>query len=172
MPHESDRKPLRAVPRETALVPRDAAFEARCRDSFARQGFMALIGAEIVALSPGRCTIAVAARPDLCQQRGFLHGGVTAAIADSAAGYAAYSLMPANSTPLTVEFKINLMAPALGERFLATGQVVRAGRTLSVVEVEVVAEAGGIAKPIARMLGTLMCIENTSDAPAPQETSR
>lgn len=169
---EGDRKPLRAVPRETALVPRDPDFEARVRASFARQGFMALIGAEIVALSPGRCTIAVAARPDLCQQRGFLHGGVTAAIADSAAGYAAYSLMPANSTPLTVEFKINLISPAVGERFLATGQVVRSGRTLTIAEVEVVAEAGGIAKPIARTLGTLMCIENTSDAPAPQETSR
>jgi uncharacterized protein (TIGR00369 family) len=159
------------VPRETALIPRDPDFEARCRDSFARQGFMALIGAEIVSVTAGRCIIAVAARPELCQQRGFLHGGVTAAIADSAAGYAAYSLMPVNSTPLTVEFKINLMSPAVGERFVATGQVIRTGRTLSVVEVEVVAEAGGVAKPIARMLGTLICIENASDGPAPQPVS-
>lgn len=164
---ETERKPLRAVPRESALVPRDPDFEARCRASFGRQGFMALIGARILTLAPGQCCIAVPARPDLCQQRGFLHGGVTAAIADSAAGYAAYSLMPARSTPLTVEFKINLMAPAVGERFLATGQVVRAGRTLSVVEVEVAAEQAGMAKPIARMLATLMCIEDTPDAPAP-----
>jgi uncharacterized protein (TIGR00369 family) len=89
---------------------------------------------------------------------------VTAAIADNAAGYAAYSLMPAGSTPLTVEFKINLMAPAMGERFLAHGAVVRSGRQLTICEVEVVAERGGNTRPIARMLATMICIENTSDA--------
>ena len=73
--------------------------------------------------------------------------------------------MPAGSTPLTVEYKINLMAPAVGERFLATGEVVRAGRTLTIVEAEVVAQADGGEKPIARVLATMMCMENTSDAP-------
>jgi uncharacterized protein (TIGR00369 family) len=171
MDEKADRKAARAVPSETPLVPRDADFEARCRASFARQGFMTLIGAEMISLSPGHCAIAIAAKPELCQQRGFLHGGVTAAIADSAAGYAAYTLMPAGSTPLTVEFKINLLAPAIGERFVAIGKVVRSGKTLSVVEVEVTAQAGDTVKPIARSLGTLMCIENTSDGPAPQGAS-
>jgi uncharacterized protein (TIGR00369 family) len=110
-------------------------------------------------------------RADLTQQRGILHGGVTAAIADSAAGYAAYSLMPAGSTPVTVEYKINLMAPAAGLRFLATGQVVRSGRTLTIVEAEVVAQADGAERPVARVLATMMCLENTSDSPAPDGRS-
>lgn len=147
------------------FLPRDEGWEPRCRASFSRQGFMRLIGAQIVAMAPGRCALTVDARDELCQQRGFLHGGVTAALADSAAGYAAYSLMPAGSTPLTVEFKINLMAPAVGDRFVATAQVIRAGRTLTVVEAEVTAQARGASKPIARMLATLMCLENTADAP-------
>jgi uncharacterized protein (TIGR00369 family) len=146
------------------MDPADPLWEGRVRESFARQSFMRLIGAEIAELAPGRCTVALAARDDLCQQRGFLHGGVTAAIADNAAGYAAYSLMPAGSTPLTVEFKINLMAPAVGERFLAHGIVVRPGRTLTISEVEVVAEHAGRTTPIARMLATMICIENKSDA--------
>jgi len=147
------------------LTPRDPDWEPRVRASFARQAFMRLIGAEVTALTPGRCTLVLPMRTDLTQQRGILHGGVTAAIADSAAGYAAYSLMPAGSTPVTVEYKINLMAAATGDRFLATGEVVRAGRTLTVVEAEVVAETNGVATPVARMLATMMCLENTSDAP-------
>ena len=143
----------------------DANWEANVRASFARQGFMWLIGAQIIGLAPGHCTLALPARPELCPQRGFLHGGVTAALADTAAGYAAYSLMPAGSSPLTVEFKINLMAPASGERFVAYAKVVRAGRTLTVVEADVTAEAGGAATPIARMLATLICLENTPDQP-------
>ena len=82
-------------------------------------------------------------KPELTQQRGFLHGGVTAALADTAAGFAAYSLMPAGSSPLTVEFKINLIAPAAGERFIASANVVRSGRTLTIVETDVSAEAQG-----------------------------
>ena len=144
----------------------DPHWEDRVRDSFARQSFMRLIGAEIAALAPGHCVVALPARADLCQQRGFLHGGVTAAIADNAAGFAAYSLMPPGSSPLTVEFKINLMAPAIGDRFVASARVVRAGRTLSIVEAEVVAEKDGAATPIARMLATLMCLEGTPDRAA------
>lgn len=147
-------------------APSDPNWEQRVRASFARQGFMRLIGAEIVACSPGRCTLAVNWNETLGQQRGFLHGGVTAALADTAAGFAAYSLMPANSAPLTVEFKINLIAPGLGERFVATAEVIRSGRTLSVVECEISAERAGRATPIARLLATLICMENTSDAPA------
>jgi uncharacterized protein (TIGR00369 family) len=135
------------------------------RESFARQTFMTLIGGEIASLAPGACAIALNTRPDLCQQRGFLHGGVTTALADTAAGYSAYSLMPEGSAPLTVELKINLMSPAVGERFVAKGRVLRAGRTLTVVEVDVEAENGPQSKLIARMLATMICLENTSDAP-------
>ena len=102
-------------------------------------------------------------KPELTQQRGFLHGGVTAALADTAAGFAAYSLMPAGSSPLTVEFKINLIAPAAGERFIASANVVRSGRTLTIVETDVSAETGGETKTVAKMLATLICIENTAD---------
>lgn len=143
----------------------DPNWEQSVRASFARQGFMRLIGAQIEGLAPGRCILALLARADLGQQRGLLHGGVTAALADTAGGYAAYSLMPAGSSPLTVEFKINLLAPALGERFVASAKVVRAGRTLTVVEAEVTAETKGVATPIARMLATLICLENTPDHP-------
>jgi uncharacterized protein (TIGR00369 family) len=143
----------------------DANWEQSVRASFARQGFMRLIGAQIESLAPGHCILALPARLDLGQQRGFLHGGVTAALADTAGGYAAYSLMPAGSSPLTVEFKINLMAPAMGERFVASAKVVRAGRTLTIVEADVTAETKGISTPIARMLATLMCLENTPDHP-------
>jgi uncharacterized protein (TIGR00369 family) len=146
--------------------PADPNWESRIRESFARQSFMRLIGAEIAELAPGRCSVALAMRDDLCQQRGLLHGGVTAAIADNAAGYAAYTLMPAGSTPLTVEFKVNLMAPGVGERFIAHGGVIRPGRTLTVCEVEVVAEHGGRMTTIARMLSTMICLENRSDTAA------
>lgn len=148
-----------------AFNPRDPHWEARVRESFARQTFMTLIGGEIASLAPGACSVALRARPDLCQQRGFLHGGVTTALADTAAGYSAYSLMPAGSAPLTVELKINLMSPAVGERFVAKGRVLRPGRTLTIVEVDVDAEAGAQSKLIARMLATMICLENTSDAP-------
>ncbi len=147
------------------FVPRNPDWEARVRESFARQPFMGLIGGKIIGLKPGHCTVALAARPDLCQQRGFLHGGVTTALADTAAGFAAYSMMPPNSAPLTVELKINLMSPATGERFMAEARVLRSGKTLSVVEVDVTAYNGSEGKLIARMLATMICIENTVDAP-------
>lgn len=143
--------------------PRDPDWERVVRDSFARQSYMTLIGARLGRLEPGRVTVELPFRDDLCQQRGFLHGGVTTAIADTAAGYAAFSLMPPQSSPLTVELKINLLAPAAGERFLAIAHVLRAGRTLSIVEADVVAESDGARKPVARMLATLICQQNTSD---------
>lgn len=149
----------------TAQMPRHAGWESAVRDSFARQPFMTLVGGEIAELKPGLCKVALPMRPDLAQQRGFLHGGVTTALADTAAGFAAYSLMPANSAPLTVELKINLMSPAIGERFVAEARVLRSGKTLSVVEVDVKAQAKGKSKLIARMLATMICIENTLDAP-------
>jgi uncharacterized protein (TIGR00369 family) len=146
--------------------PRDPGWEAKVRASFARQAVMETIGAKILALAPGRCEIELPYRRDLCQQHGYLHAGITTAIADSAAGYAAFSLMPAGASVLTVEFKVNLMAPGAGERFFARGQVIRPGRTLMVAEAEVLAEANGGRKPVAQMLATLMCLECVSDAPA------
>jgi len=150
-----------------AFSPRDPDWERRCRDSFAHQQYMTLVGAEMVSISPGRCTIALRMKGELTQQRGFLHGGVTAALADTAAGFAAYSLMPVDSSPLTVEFKINLIAPAAGKRFFASANVVRSGRTLTIVEADVSAEANGETRVVAKMLATLICMENTSDRAAP-----
>jgi uncharacterized protein (TIGR00369 family) len=147
------------------FIPRNPEWEARVRESFARQGFMTLIGGQIASLEPGRCKLALAMRADLGQQRGFLHGGVTTALADTAAGFAAYSLMPPDSAPLTVEMKVNLMSPAVGERFVAEATVLRPGRTLTVVEVDVFAQEKGESKLIARMLATMICMENTLDAP-------
>jgi len=147
------------------LQPRNPDWEAQVRESFASQPFMTLIGGRIEELKPGICKVALKARPDLCQQRGFLHGGVTTALADTAAGFASYSLMPPNSAPLTVELKINLMSPAMGEVFVAEARVLRPGKTLTVVEVDVFAHGKGNSKLIARMLATMICMENTIDAP-------
>src|SRR3989304_7874702 len=115
------------------LKPRDPDWDAKVRASFARQTFMHTIGAHIASLSPGRCEVELPFRHDLCQQHGYLHGGVITAIAANAAGYAAFSLMPANSSVLGVEYKINLLGIGEGERFFARGAVLKPGRTLSVV---------------------------------------
>jgi uncharacterized protein (TIGR00369 family) len=114
------------------------------RDSLRRQSFMTLIGAEATSIEPGCVVIELPYRADLCQQNGFVHAGAITSIADSACGYAALTLMPGDSDVLSVEFKVNLLAPARGDRFRATAQVVRSGRTLSVVQAEVVAIADGL----------------------------
>jgi uncharacterized protein (TIGR00369 family) len=148
---------------QSDFKPRDPDWDAKVRASFARQTVMDTIGARISALSPGMCEIELPYRRDLCQQHGYLHAGVTTMIADSAAGYAAFSLMPKNASVLTVEFKVNLMAPAAGERFLARGTVIKPGRTLFVAEAEVLAEEKGERKSVARMLATMMCLEGKAD---------
>jgi uncharacterized protein (TIGR00369 family) len=145
------------------MKPRDPDWEVKVRDSFARQSLMQTIGAKIAALAPGTCEVELPYRRDLCQQHGYLHAGIATTIADSAAGYAAFSLMPAGASVLTVEFKVNLMAPGAGDRFLARGNVVKPGRTLIVVEAEVAAIANGEEKSIAQMLATMMCLEGTPD---------
>ncbi|MEX2128595.1 MAG: PaaI family thioesterase [Xanthobacteraceae bacterium] len=150
----------------SAFKPHDPDWDKKVRESFARQTVMDTIGAKIAALRPGHCEIELPYRGDLCQQHGFLHAGITATIADSAAGYAAFSLMPPGASVLTVEFKVNLMAPAAGTRFLARGTVVKPGRTLMAVDAEVLAEDKGEQKPIAQMLATMMCLEGKSDEPA------
>jgi uncharacterized protein (TIGR00369 family) len=105
----------------------DPDFESRIRASFARQAVMATLGATLGRIAPGEVEIALASRPELAQQHGFVHAGVLATILDSACGYAAYSLMPADAAVLSVEFKINLLAPAVGERFVARARVLRPG---------------------------------------------
>jgi uncharacterized protein (TIGR00369 family) len=148
-----------------AFQPADPDFAARVRASFGRQGAMRLIGAVLARVEPGLASIELPYRSDLTQQHGFFHAGMTAAIADSAAGYAAFSLFPAASSVLTVEFKINLIAPADGERLVATGRVKKPGRTLTICEFEVVAAKGGKATVCALGLETLICLAGKPDAP-------
>ena len=112
----------------------DPAFEAGIRASFARQGLMATLGASIVRASPGMVEVALTPSPSISQQHGFVHAGAVSAIADTAAGYAALSLMPAEGSVLTVEFKVNLFAPARGDRLVARGRVLRSGRTITVCQ--------------------------------------
>ncbi len=127
--------------------------------SFAKQGLMATLGARLGAVTPGRVEIVLTPGPAVSQQHGFVHAGAVSAIADSAAGYAALSLMPPGRGVLTTEFKINLVAPASGERIIARGEVVKSGRTLTLAQARVFAEAGGQEKLVALLTATLMAIE-------------
>ncbi len=124
---------------------------------------MGTIGAELARVEPGRVEIALPFRPDLTQQHGYLHAGITSAIADSAGGYAGFTLFPAASSVLTVEFKINLVAPAAGERFVAVGEVVRPGRTLTICRLEVSAISGERRTLVAMGQQTLICLEGQPD---------
>ena len=133
------------------------------RESFARQKAMTLLGASLSAVSAGKAEVSLPYRDDLTQQKGFVHGGIIGMIADTACGYAAYSLMPASASLVTVEYKINILAPARGA-LVARGEVVKAGRTLTVARAEVYAEDG---KHIATMQQTLMMLPDTADTPDP-----
>ena len=143
----------------------DPDFEARVRASFARQGLMHTLGAELAAVRPGFCEIRLPYRDALSQQHGYFHAGATAAVADSAGGYAAFSLMGPGDSVLAVEFKINLLEPARGEMLVARGQVVRSGRTLSVCRVDVFAIRRGAETPCAAMQQTVIRLADRSDAP-------
>jgi uncharacterized protein (TIGR00369 family) len=140
-------------------------WEGRVRDSFARQPAMALIGATLGEMAPGAVEIVMACTPQVAQQHGYVHGGVVAMIADSAAGYAALSLAPAESTVLSVEYKLNFLAPAEGELLRAAGRVIKAGRTLVVVQVDVHACRGEARVLCATMLQTVMAMHGRADAP-------
>lgn len=140
------------------FAPADPDYERRTRDSFARQGAMALLGASLERVKAGAVSIALPFRAELSQQHGFFHAGIVATIADSAGGYAAYTLFPAHAGVLTVEFKVNLMAPADGERIVATGQVLRAGRTITVAQFDVHVHKDGRRTHCATGLQTIMTI--------------
>ena len=138
----------------------------RVRESFARQGLMRHLGARLKELAEGRCEIEVDYREELTQQHGYFHAGVTAAIADSACGYAAYTLMGATDSVLTVEYKINLVAPAEGERLVARARVVRSGKTLKVCTADVFGVKGGKESLCATTLSTIMALAGRSDGRA------
>lgn len=142
-------------------APVDPAFEQRCRASFARQKAMALIGASLTVVEPGYVEIALPYRDDLTQQKGFVHGGIIGMIADTACGYSAFSLMPADCSLVTVEYKINILTPAR-RSLVAKGQVVKPGRSLTIARAEVYADDG---KHVASMQQTLMMLANTPDVP-------
>jgi uncharacterized protein (TIGR00369 family) len=142
--------------------PGDPAYESRVRASFARQSMMTVLGASLERVAPGEVDIRLPFRADLTQQHGFLHAGVTTTIADSACGYAALSLMPPGAAVLTVEFKVNLMAPAAGRVFVARGRVLKAGRTLTTCAGDVFAVDEGEEKHVLAMLGTIMTLQNRS----------
>ena len=131
-------------------------YEARLRENFARQTVMATLGAEIAHVAPGEVDLRMPYRPELTQQHGYLHAGIVTTLADSAAGYAAYTLMPPDAEVLSVEFKVNLMAPATGQGFVARGRVKKAGRTLTIVTADVFATGGGEERIVATMQGTMM----------------
>jgi len=140
-----------------------AARAAHVRESFSRQGAMGLIGAEIVELRPGYCALAVVPRPELSQQHGYVHAGIVAALVDSAGGYAGLTRFPDNAAVLSVEFKINLLAPAKGDRLLAEGHVVKAGRSLVITRGEVHAETAGKRTLVAIMQQTLIVMHGKSE---------
>jgi uncharacterized protein (TIGR00369 family) len=144
--------------RPHAVQARDPEFATRVRLSFGEQRAMSTIGASLGIVEPGVVDIILPFRDDLTQQDGFLHAGIIAAVADSACGYAAHSLMPPAARVLSIEFKLNLLAPAVGERIEARGRVVRAGRTITVCRADVVAITDGAEKLIATMTGTMMTV--------------
>ena len=143
--------------------PRDPNYAKRVRGSFRRQKVMALIGAELTHLAPGHCEIRLPHKAELTQQHGYIHGGIIGTIGDTAAGYAAYTLMPHDASVLTIEYKINLLTPGDGEALIARGEVVRAGRTLVVARADVFAVKAGKETHCASLLQTLMTMHGKAD---------
>lgn len=146
--------------RRDGFTPQDPAFEARVRASFDRQKFMATIGARLARVAPGEVDIELDVRDDLVQQHGFVHAGVLASAADSACGYAALSLMPAGAAVLSVEFKVNLLAPAAGDRLVARGRVIRSGKTITVCWGDVTAYTEDSERVVATLVGTMMTVRD------------
>ncbi|AMY69601.1 PaaI family thioesterase [Frigidibacter mobilis] len=138
----------------------------RTQASFARQGLMAYLGAEMTEVRAGQVTIRLPFRPELTQQHGFFHAGGTSAIADSAGGYAGFTLFPEGSSVLTVEFKMNLISPAQGEYLEAIGRVIKSGRTLTICQLDVWGVAGEARKHVATGMQTLICMKDRPDMPA------
>lgn len=149
--------------RETHFEPRDPHWDAKVRDSFAKQGIMGHLGATLADVWPGGCEIHLPYRPELSQQVGYFHAGVTSTVVDSAAGYAGFSLMPANTEVLSVEFKINLLAPADGELMIATGEVIKPGKNLVITRGDAWVVKGDKLTHCAMMQQTLMTMHGKAD---------
>jgi len=145
--------------------PLDPDFENKTKESFSRQWFMDFIGAELTEVSPGYCEIQVPYKKELSQQHGYFHGGVIGTVADNAGGYAAYTLMPADASILTVEYKLNLLAPGDGERLISRARVIKPGRTLTICRPEVFVVKKGVQTLCATALMTLMALHGKSDMP-------
>jgi uncharacterized protein (TIGR00369 family) len=142
---------------------KDPDFARRVRSSFDRQGVMALLGASVSRIEPGECEIRLPWRREVTQQHGYFHGGIIGTIADSAGGYAAYTLMPHDSSVLTVEYKMNLLAPGDGELLMARGVVLKPGRSLVVTRVDAVVVKDGRETLCATLLQTLMTMHGKKD---------
>lgn len=147
----------------TQFHPQDAGFASRVRESFARQRVMQTIGAALTLVQPGAVEIELPYREDLTQQHGFIHAGILASVLDSACGYAAFSLMPADAAVLSIEFKVNLLSPAKGDLIRVRAEVKRAGRNVTVCTADAWAIDGVESKVVATMLGTMMCLRERAD---------
>jgi uncharacterized protein (TIGR00369 family) len=163
-PFPSPSRPRsRSAPANLSFEPVDPDYAARVRGSFDRQPAMHLIGAELTLVGPGFCEIRLPYRAGNTQQHGFVHGGIVGMIADSAGGYAAYTLYPADASILTVEYKLNLLTPAKGDMLIARAEVVKPGRTLTVVRADVFAIEGEQEILCATMQQTLMTLHGKAD---------
>lgn len=145
-----------------SLFRNNPTFVEEIKESFAKQLVMSLIGAALTRVEPGIVEISLPYRRDLTQQHGYVHAGIITAIADSACGYAAYTLMPPDSDVLAVEFKVNLVRPAKGETFVARAEVMKSGRTLTVVRADVHALTGNERELVAMMQGTMMRLQRST----------
>ncbi len=150
---------------QPSFQPRNPDFERRVRDSFARQPFMAHCGIAMPVVEPGFVEMRVAYDEPLTQQHGFLHGGLVGTVADCACGYAAFSLMRAEDSVVTVEYKINLLSPAEGDELIGRARVIRAGGSLMVCQAEIGMREGKAERACATALCTLMVLKDTPDAP-------
>jgi uncharacterized protein (TIGR00369 family) len=144
---------------QTELEQASPEVQARIRASFDRQGLMRHLGARLTHIAPGLVHIVLPNRPEVTQQHGYFHAGATSAIADSAGGYAAFTLFPEHTAVLTVEYKINLLAPAVGEHIEAVGTVLKPGRTLTVCRLGVFGVQGGQRSLVAAGQQTLICVK-------------
>jgi uncharacterized protein (TIGR00369 family) len=151
----------------TRFEPKNPDFRRVAADTFGRQQAMRTLGISIARLEAGEVDLVMAYSPDFTQQNGFVHAGVITAGLDTACGIAAFTLMPAGSDILTVEFKTNLLAPASGERFFFRAAVVKAGRTLTICDARAYAERGGAEHLVATMTGTLMALAQRDPANSP-----
>jgi uncharacterized protein (TIGR00369 family) len=146
-----------------SFEPKDPDWEAKVRASYAKQGVMGLIGAQLIELRPGYCEIHLPWRADLTQQNGYFHAGVISTVVDTAAGYAGFTLMPPGSSVLSVEFKLNLLSPGDGELLIATGEVIKPGKTLVIARGEAYVVKAGITTHCSTMQQTLMTMHGKAE---------